>query len=290
MRIYVMTDLEGVAGVLDHDNWCRPPERGYPGRYYDSGRELLTREVNAAIDGLCRGGAQEIVVADGHGAGGINPVLLDRRAQLARGRGSGWPGVLEASFDAVIWIGQHAKADTLYAHLAHTQSFRYIDQTINGISVGEFGQLLFCASELRVPAIFASGDEAFCREASELVPGIVTADVKRGLTPDDGRNLTAKEYGQHNLGAVHLHPEVARDAISEQTEVAMRKLGAFPHDYGLVEVGPPYERVTLFRPEEEGQPCSVDRAQHPTSVAGVLNVPFDPQPMDEERGSPKDRG
>jgi len=285
VKIYIMTDMEGVAGILDHDNWCAAPERGYPGRYYDLGRELLTREVNAAIDGICQAGATEIVVSDGHGQGGIHPVLLDRRAQLTRGFPSGWPGVLDASFDAVMWIGQHAKAGTPYAHLAHTQSFRYLEQRINGVAVGEFGQLLFCASELGVPAIFGSGDEAFCREAAEMVPGIVTVAVKRGLTPDDGRGLTAKAYGLHNLGAVHLHPEVARDAIREQAAAALVKLRTAEPGFGLVALDPPYERVTRFRPEEEGQPHTIDRAEHPTSVVGVLNRPFHPVPAREERGS-----
>ena len=72
-----MTDMEGVAGVLEHDNWCQPPEGGYPGRYYELGRKFLTEEVNAAIEGLIRGGADDIVVSDGHGAGGINLMLLD---------------------------------------------------------------------------------------------------------------------------------------------------------------------------------------------------------------------
>ena len=24
MKIFIETDMEGVAGVLDHDNWCQP--------------------------------------------------------------------------------------------------------------------------------------------------------------------------------------------------------------------------------------------------------------------------
>lgn len=288
MKIYIMTDMEGVAGVLDHDNWCQPAERGYPGRYYDLGRQLLTREVNAAIDGLMRGGADEILVADGHGAGGIDPLLLDRRAQLLRGWPTGWPLALDGSFDAVVWIGQHAKAGTLYAHLAHTQWFSYIDQTINGISVGEFGQLALCASELGVPAILAAGDEAFCQEARALVPGIITVAVKRGLTPDDGHDLTTDAYMKHNLGAIHLHPSVAESAIREQaTKAAMARLRSAAPRYGLVQLTPPYERVTLFRPDQPGQPRTRDRATHPSSIAGVLNQPFRPQPLlEEQHGSP----
>ena len=51
MNIYIMTDLEGVAGVLDYDNWCTPESR-----YYETAKELLTLEVNAAIEGFFEGG------------------------------------------------------------------------------------------------------------------------------------------------------------------------------------------------------------------------------------------
>ena len=67
-KVYIMTDMEGVAGVLDFENWCKPESR-----YYELGKELLTLEVNAAIEGFSRGGATEFLVADGHGYGGINP-------------------------------------------------------------------------------------------------------------------------------------------------------------------------------------------------------------------------
>jgi len=278
MKIYIMTDMEGVAGVLDHDNWCQPSERGYPGRYYDLGREFLTREVNAAIEGLCQGGADEIIVSDGHGAGGINPALLDPRARLMRGWPRGYPFELDDTFDAAVWVGQHAKAGTPQAHLAHTQWFNYLDQTINGLSIGEFGEFALCASELGVPAIFASGDEAFCREASALVPGIATVAVKQGLTPDDGRDLDTRAYMAHNLSAIHLHPEVARRAIRDRALSAMARFRESGEGYGLVRLDPPYERVTIFRPDEPGQPKRSDRATHPTSVIALLNMPFAPQP------------
>ncbi|MBN1400935.1 MAG: M55 family metallopeptidase [Anaerolineae bacterium] len=279
MKVYIMTDMEGVAGVLDHDNWCQPPERGYPGRYYDAGRELLSREVNACVAGLSAAGALTIIVADGHGAGGIVPMLLDRRAQLLRGWPSGWPLELDASFDAVVWVGQHAKAGTVRAHLAHTQWFNYLDQTINGISIGEFGQFALCASELGVPAIFASGDEALCAEATALAQGITTAAVKRGLQPRAGDELDTQEYMRHNLAAVHLHPEVACRAIEDRARAALLRLRHERPGYGLVHVEPPYERVTRFRPERPGEPARIDRATHPDSIIALLNAPFDPQPV-----------
>jgi D-aminopeptidase len=279
VRIYLMTDMEGVAGILDHDDWCQPAERGYPGRYYDLGREFLTEEVNAAIDGFFAGGADEVVVSDGHGAGGIDPNLLDERAQMMRGWPSGWAFELDASYQGVAWVGQHAKAGTVGAHLAHTQWFNYLDQQINGISIGEFGEFLFCASELGVPAFFATGDEAFCREAAALVPGITTVAVKRGLTPDDGHDLDTKAYMRHNLGAIHCQPRAARRLVREGALAAMQRLREAPPGYGLVSLQPPYERITIFRHDEPGQPRTIDHAIHPSSVIGVLAMPFKPQPI-----------
>ena len=81
MRVYVMTDMEGVCGVQDSENWCEPS-----GRYYEQGRELLTREVNAAVEGFLEAGATDVLVADGHGYGGILPSLLHGAAALARPR------------------------------------------------------------------------------------------------------------------------------------------------------------------------------------------------------------
>jgi len=79
MRIYIMTDLEGVCGVTDFDNWCGPE-----GRYYEAARELLTGEVNAAVEGFLAAGAREILVADGHGCGAIDLRRLHPAASLAR--------------------------------------------------------------------------------------------------------------------------------------------------------------------------------------------------------------
>jgi len=279
VKIYVMTDMEGVAGILDHDNWCQPAGPRYPGRYYELGRQLLTEEVNAAVDGLWDAGADDIIVADGHGAGGINPLLLDRRAKLMRGWPEGWPFGLESSLDAVIWVGQHAKASTPYAHLAHTQWFNYIDLSVNGVSIGEFGQLALCAGELGIPAIFAAGDEAFCREAQALIPGIVTVAVKQGRQPKDGRELDTDAYARYNLSAVHLHPSVACEAIRLQAKVALTQFIATGKRGNLLRLEPPYERVTMLRPDKPGDPVRVDRATHPTSVIAVMNVPMNPQAM-----------
>lgn len=272
-RIYIMTDLEGVAGVQNAEQWCVPESR-----YYDVARKLLTLEVNAAIDGFFAGGATEVVVSDGHGAGGMNIELLDSRAQLERGWPAGWPGpsLVTGNFDAIAWVGQHAKAGTPYAHLAHTQGWSYVDLSVNGVSIGEFGQLALCASELGVRPIFAAGDKAFSEEAQALAPGIETVWGKRGTTPGRGDEVLADMYGRRNTAAIHLHPEKARALIRAGAERAIRR--AQTEEFGLIELKPPFERVGRFRPERAGQPMLVAREIHPSSVIALMNMPFHPAP------------
>lgn len=84
MKIYVMTDLEGAAGIINFDGYCTPN-----GRYYETARELITKETNAAIEGLIEAGAKEILVVDGHGYGAINPLLLHPSAELLAGKTTG---------------------------------------------------------------------------------------------------------------------------------------------------------------------------------------------------------
>src|SRR5829696_5209580 len=81
MKIYIMTDMEGVAGVVSSTDYCAPDSR-----YYEVGRELTTMETNAAIEGALEAGATDFLVVDGHGAGAINPSLLHPAARLLIGR------------------------------------------------------------------------------------------------------------------------------------------------------------------------------------------------------------
>jgi len=272
-KIYIMTDMEGVAGVRDFEQWCGPD-----GRYYDVGRRFLTLELNAAIEGFIAGGATTIVVGDGHGRGAVDIELLDRRAELERGWPQGFPGpsLTQDGFDAIAWVGQHAKAGTPCAHLAHTQSTGYIDLAVNGVSIGELGQLALCASELGVRAIFAAGDKALADEARALVPGIETVVVKRGTNPGRGDELTAEQYARRNTAAIHLQPEKARTLIRAGAERAIRR--AQTEDFGILKLKPPFERVARFRPKQAGQPILVSRESHSSSVTALINLPFSPAP------------
>lgn len=273
MRIMLMTDLEGVAGVRNIPQWCETSSQ-----FYGAACRLLTREVNAAVDGFFSGGANYVMVADGHGAGAIDIELLDPRVEYARGwPPKAWPFGLDSSYNGVAWVGQHAKASSEFAHICHTQSFHYIDLTINGVSIGEFGQLAMCAAEAGVPAFFGSGDRAFTQEAEALAPGIVTCEVKRGVVPGTGEECAFEEYRDRNTGAIHTPPERARAMIRKAAEAAVWKLKKNPPP--LIPLKAPFERVTILRPDKHGDPKLIARETHATSVIEAMGMPADFKPM-----------
>ncbi|MBM3212512.1 hypothetical protein FJZ33_09840 [Candidatus Poribacteria bacterium] len=274
MKLYIMTDLEGVAGVINFPDWTGPESR-----YYNLAREFLTMEVNAAIDGFFEGGVTEILVADGHGPGAVNIHQLDPRVEYMRGWGEGpWPLMLDKSFDILAFVGQHSKSGTPYGHLSHTQSTGYLDLSINGVSIGEFGQLAMCGSELGVKTIFGSGDLAFTKEAQELVPGIETIAVKRGIRSGTGSNLSREEYANSTASAIHLNPTKARRLIREGALKAVKRVKE--EDFGIIKLNPPFERVAKFRPSGDNKNWTISREIHPTSVIGVMNMGYNPKPMD----------
>lgn len=267
MKIYIVTDMEGVCGVMDHDDWVMPQ-----GSYYDAGKKLLTLEVNAAVEGFYKAGADEIYVLDGHGAGGINQELLDSRTRLIRATGTPWPFALDNTFDAIAWVGQHAKAGTPYAHIAHTGWFSVFDFKINDISVGEFGQFAMCAAYMGVHSIFASGDKAFTKEAANLVEGIETVQVKEGLVSDSGEDCDCDTYRNHNIAAIHIHPEQARKLIRDGAEIALDRYIKQKQSFKLLDLKPPFTREVSYR--DDGDIHSYKTySEHKDDLIKMFNLP-----------------
>jgi len=204
MKIWIMTDMEGVAGVFSFDDHASPQ-----GRWYDLSRRLLTQEVNAAIDGAFGAGADEILVVDGHGAGGVNVEELDNRARLLSGRPIPLPWGLDGAFDAAFIVGQHAMAGTERAHLSHTESHTSIQNVwMNGRKIGELGIVAAVAGHFNVPTVFVTGDRAACTEAKSIIPQVETAVVKEGVGHGAAISMTPN-------GARRLIKEGARSALAK---------------------------------------------------------------------------
>lgn len=181
MKIYILTDLEGVGGVVSSD------QTGPGGYGYEKARDWLTAEVNACVEGAIEGGATDILILDGHGANNANNIRYENlhpNAKLIQGSPwAGFPPLLDESYDGLIQIGAHAMSGTLGAVLEHTENSKnWVEMTINGQAVGEIAFIAAAAGDYGVPFIMVSGDDKACAESQAIVPGIETAVVKQGLT------------------------------------------------------------------------------------------------------------
>jgi len=196
MRVMIWCDMEGVAGI---SVW----EQVNGGALlYEEGRRLYTAEVNAAVRGCKRAGATDIVVVDGHGAGGpwnfksLRPEDLESGASYVLGYGwARYVSPLQQGCDAVLFVGAHAMAGTPDGILCHTVSSQaWYNARINGTLVGESGIIAAIAGVFDCPAVFVSGDEATCREVTSLVGDkVVTAAVKEGLGRYSARHMPAAD-------------------------------------------------------------------------------------------------
>ncbi len=172
MKVFIMTDLEGVSCAGNERLWNRAnPE-------YADACERLTADLNAAIRACFDAGANSVSIHDGHGGGGnFDNSKLDPRAVYVPDYGPQvWDGTT-----ALVQIGLHAKAGTQDAFLDHTQSsVNWFDYSIGGVSYGEIAQDALYAGAYGVPCVAISGDKAACDEAASLIPGIECAAVKVG--------------------------------------------------------------------------------------------------------------
>jgi len=181
MRVYITTDLEGVAGVL-LDRQVGVQEDGAE---YDKARRLLTQEVNAAVEGALAGGATEVLVDDGHYRGSnfvFEELHPTARYVMGEARPDWLPGLAQGA-DATFFIGCHAMAGTLGGVRDHTMSsVAWHNMWVNGKLMGEIGLWVCIAGHYGVPCVLMSGCQKACEEAAALVPDIETVKTKQGLS------------------------------------------------------------------------------------------------------------
>lgn len=220
MKIYIVCDLEGVAGVIDFgQQCCWEASKGDYAPYLNQARRLATLELNALVEGALEGGATEIVAWDGHGnfPGGLDVELLHPECKLVMGAGDGGPQGLDDSFAALFQLGLHARAGTPGGVMAHSFWGSISGYYVNEMPVGEIWMNTYTAGLYGVPLVFLSGDRAAAQEALALAPGIETAVVKEGLAKS--------AQGLQTAPAISLAPQKARQVIRETAQRAMRKIG-----------------------------------------------------------------
>ena len=200
--IFMITDAEGVAGVCRQDQ-TEPSNSEM--------RQLLTGEINAAVDGFLEGGADEVIVWDGHdGSQTLSALTIHPKAKLIIGN-LGLTMLLERGFAAIAFVGQHARADSRGGIMAHSYSSLGIQTMLmNGKPVGEIETRAALAGYYHVPVIFLSGDQAAAADIRAIMPGVETAVVKEGLS---------------NYSCISLSAQEARRVIKEGAARSMRKIG-----------------------------------------------------------------
>src|SRR5271154_4403368 len=185
MRVHVISDMEGVAGIV---KWGQTT--GGDSRLYQEGRVLYTEEINATVRGAKAAGATEIVVMDCHGAGegwtfnSLIPEELDPDCEyVVQNEWTEYTEYLESGIDAALFVGMHAMAGTPDGVLSHTVSgSSWRSLRFNDVEVGETGINAALCGTWNCPVLLVTGDEATCVEGRALLGnGLTTAAVKKGI-------------------------------------------------------------------------------------------------------------
>src|SRR5260221_1084398 len=167
MKVFVSSDMEGTAGVVDWDQCVGDgPEAA-------AGRRLLLAEVNAAIEGALAGGATQIVLNDSHATMRTLPP-----AELAGGAsyisGSHKPLYmmqgLDDSFDAVLFVSYHGSIGAP-AGLSHTYNPRAVmEARLDDSVTGEAGINSLVAAHYVVTVVLVSVDHCACGVTDTHLP------------------------------------------------------------------------------------------------------------------------
>ena len=206
MRVYVSSDIEGVAGVVTS-------QQGSPsgGAEYERARRLMTAEVNAAAAVAFDAGASTVVVNDAHGPNtNLLVESLDERVHLITGKPKALNMVhgVDEGFDVALFLGYHARPGTAEAVLDHAYVGTVVDELrLNGVAYGEFGLNAMLAGAFGVPIVMASGDDKLAAEVAELLPQTEVAVVK---------------WATGRMAARTLMPGPARVAIASAVTRALR--------------------------------------------------------------------
>jgi len=209
MRIYIVTDVEGVSGVVRQDEQAHPG-----GVLYDEARRALTRETAAAVQGALDGGADEVVIFDMH-CEGLNLHLDDLPSGTKVIVGKPGAAMLHAErlgpFDGLFLVGFHCRFGNPAGLLCHTYALYIRELFLNDRPIGEVELEAAAAGDLGIPVLMVTGDSAMEQEVGPFLPGTVFVSVKTPLSP---------------TAALCSLPKDAAACIRDGAEQAVRQRGA----------------------------------------------------------------
>ena len=209
MKIHISADMEGIA-VLAHDD--QTDQKGFD---YCRMREIMTAEVEAAIQGARDGGADDVLVCDAHDTGRnllVEKMTEDFEVIQGAPYELGMMAGISESYDASFQVGYHSMRHTHAGTLGHTYTYSIAKLKLNGVTVGETGLSAAIAGHFGVPLVFVSGDLHAIRQAQRLVSGVVGVPTKEGVGIYGARSLTPRK-------AQELIRKGAKQAIEKMHEI-----------------------------------------------------------------------
>ena len=212
MKVYISVDMEGIGGIVEGGQITQAILDTALRR---EARELLTGEVNAAIEGALAGGATEVVVNENHSGHELILQELHPAAEVMLGHDKPMETLdgLDGSFDALFLVGIHARNYTPESVLAHTWWPEVIDELhVNGAPIGEIGLNALLAGHHGVPVALVTSDDKGVAEARALLGDVEGVIVK---------------WGRSCHAARCLHPGRVQQAIREGAARALRELSRF---------------------------------------------------------------
>ena len=212
MRVFLSCDMEGVAGI------ARDEQTDPSSPLHAASRELMTREVNAAVEGALEAGVQEVVVSDGHWSClNVLPEDLHPRAELVSGspRRLSMAEGMGPGFDAAFMVGYHAAAGTADAVLDHSYADPMVvhEVRLDGVPQSEGSLTGYLCGSFDCPVALFTGDAAAVSQMHQFVLAVEGVVVKESLGRQAARSL---------------HPEVARARIRQGARRAIERLSTIP--------------------------------------------------------------
>lgn len=211
MKVYIQTDIEGIAGWVSFEDRQTQTIENYEHR--QRMYRLLTAEVNAAVKACVACNAETIYINDSHGAC-YNIIFedLEEQCEIIHGRANHqphWLTSLDEGFDALVLIGMHAMGGELDGICPHSKW----DVNSGGLYLSEASMAMALAGDLNIPTVFASGDQIITKEINSKSPQTQVAVVKHSYGPFCCRSV---------------QPSRAQKMIFEGTKSGLKKLADIP--------------------------------------------------------------
>jgi D-amino peptidase len=253
VKVLLLYDMEGISEAV------KPADVNFGSPSYPATREALTEDVNAAIRGLQKAGATEIVLTDGHGSGNPDPdYLLDKlpkgvRFDLRDVPYDPYIETMDKSFDAMVAVAMHGRAGGR-AFLAHTYN-GHTRWVMAGHDMNESMLVAASAARFDIPLILVTGDDVLRDEIKAFSPATDYVVVKQALSVSEAEARpraevsadieAAAERALKNRGKVRpwRPAEIAREfdnlygyVLPEQAAVAINFPGAKVVDNKTVKI------------------------------------------------------